>query len=1841
VGQGFGAFYMDRYYGMRDTFDFICPNLAFTFFISIVILLASKTETMSSNEESVPIWKALDLKNFKVFSRNSDRVKSELMNYFLMFGIIILFGLSVAKSKVEYSEGAAPNFNAISPAYYNKASGMKSSKYYLGNTEVDDGCSNSLKDLIKIIPFCGGKIFGTNDDNNCQCLPPSIYNNNTWAYSDENNYPNPQLMAAISFDTNTDNNNDILTGGYTIYSMDQGLTDYDFNNGNVNSDVNIGSDSEDNNYENSQTLNKAITPLQIGIDTAFLEKDIILKHSYFPQKSYTYVDVSGVTFVPLYTILLLSIGLMTITTEICKETKEGLRHGLYMIGLDPYTYWLGWIRLMLLRLLITIIPLLLVVKGFILFNTSISLLLLVIIGYSLWTINFSIFCGLSGINPGSVNIVLVIIPTTLACVTYAYIPYLYQPTYIIPLSGDITILFSFLFSPFSAALMLVFGLLKLQYGASYDLSTINSMTPFLVKPSIILIMLYLNVLIFSLINFYFIRKSRLLSGHTSNSNSSNDQLLTSNVSTKSPIAANNDDKINSNTEFNDDIAVSVKNLKKDFIRADGTLKVAVDGLNVDFHKNEITSFLGHNGAGKSTTISLLTGLVTPTSGDAIINNKYSIVNDMGLIRPLIGVCPQTNVLWDLLTCKEHMQLFARIRGITDIQAEKDIQSLFTEMNFLDKCDTYAKDLSGGQKRKLQTACALIGDPEIIFLDEPTAGMDSSARRDMWDILIKRKKGKSIILCTHQMDEADILGDRVAVVSSGKLQAIGTPPYLKSKYGRGTTLDISLLKGTNRHELLEFISNNGGNGVEIDLSEFSENKIDREQIKKEILDSRASGDIRLILPNSNSSNVNVNINVNVTDNSNSNIDLSQVLSALEKKRDEPSSSKTSNNIKIDDFGVSATTLEDVFWELGKQAEIEHGIERDDSLPKKVDLTPPDSFHMLKILLWRQLILLKRNLFQQFRDNLTILIFLGVGIFWLNYEPNFNQSSPTNAINLNDVAFNNVNKPYSTPWNGNGQPVTTTANAVTNAMSIASGISGSNLPSMINATDVTPCLSAWLVDTTNNNVCPGGNLELPTITLSKNSNTNNYNSDVSYVGAYEFTGSNSSAYEYTIYQNQSISFTTPTMISFINNGVLDSLNPNNNINLSVSWYPWIQPVTDKDTFFITVIVNFILATIGGLLFSMGITYLGAKSAMNIVEERVTNTKSMQILMGVTKFDYYIAQLFWDLAQFFIILLIPIIVIFSLNSRLSDGSLILVLILYVLAICPIMYMCCNLFNESGPAYSSLSLVGLITFVALFIIYSTYSGITLGQEPSATQDLFYYFFLLHPIFNLSQALTAITWGRTFDYNPLLMVSPKNLKYGFVFRTAAWPCIYLFLEFIIFSVIYLYLEYGGKTPPLIKNCLDFFNQCCFRCVYCDCCWKDDNGGSYSALQGQDGDEPTLPAGQKFPIELLEKSQIEDDDVEEERQACINPRGDSDIEMTNRSSYIAPSKHAVYAQGIHQEYPPSGKQRFKGTTAVHDFTLRIRQKECMSLLGSNGAGKTTIMNILLKQLEATSGNVSINGEDIYNLSDKTLRSCSYCPQQNALFDNLTAMECLQFYALVRGCNNTMLNKFCDEWVKACDLVEHVNTRCCELSGGNKRKLSLAVSLIGNPSFIVLDEPSAGVDPPARRKLHWLINAVKRSGATIILTTHHMDEAASLGDRVGIMVKGYLCCLGTVQHLLSKYSQGYLLTCCMNEGYTVNDVLLPAIKKVCINVEVEKSSGKLFCIMKLGSSRSFSISELYKLLQMMQINGQIDYYTVGQSRLEDVFLYFTEKLLKSPTIGISDEHAAGAGAGTGTVVVQPM
>ena len=221
---------------------------------------------------------------------------------------------------------------------------------------------------------------------------------------------------------------------------------------------------------------------------------------------------------------------------------------------------------------------------------------------------------------------------------------------------------------------------------------------------------------------------------------------------------------------------------------------AVDKLNLDIEQGELFSLLGVNGAGKTTTIKMLTCLTKPTAGDAFVGGK-SITKEPKLVKEMIGVSPQETAVAPNLSVKENLELICGIHGFSKEKTKERIEKLSAQFSLDEVLKRKAGKLSGGWQRRVSIAMALISEPQILFLDEPTLGLDVIARHELWDV-IRTLKGKiTIILTTHYMEEAEALSDRIGIMRSGSLLAVGTVEELNRKAGTDDfeTAFVSIVK----------------------------------------------------------------------------------------------------------------------------------------------------------------------------------------------------------------------------------------------------------------------------------------------------------------------------------------------------------------------------------------------------------------------------------------------------------------------------------------------------------------------------------------------------------------------------------------------------------------------------------------------------------------------------------------------------------------------------------------------------------------------------------------------------------------------------------------------------------------------------------------------------------------------------------------------------------------------------------------------------------------------------------------------------------------------------------------
>jgi ABC-2 type transport system ATP-binding protein len=217
--------------------------------------------------------------------------------------------------------------------------------------------------------------------------------------------------------------------------------------------------------------------------------------------------------------------------------------------------------------------------------------------------------------------------------------------------------------------------------------------------------------------------------------------------------------------------------------------VAVDNLDLEVKRGELFSFLGTNGAGKTTTIRMLCGLLKPSSGAASISG-YDLVKEPFKVKQIIGVSPQDTVLSERLNCRENLSLMGKIHGMKTSDVKNRSTELLETMGLIDRARDRVSKFSGGMKRRLSIAMALIHDPEVLFLDEPTLGLDPQARRALWEYIAGLKGKKTILLTTHYMEEADFLSDRIGIIDHGKIVAMGTSEEMKTNYLKMQSMVIS-------------------------------------------------------------------------------------------------------------------------------------------------------------------------------------------------------------------------------------------------------------------------------------------------------------------------------------------------------------------------------------------------------------------------------------------------------------------------------------------------------------------------------------------------------------------------------------------------------------------------------------------------------------------------------------------------------------------------------------------------------------------------------------------------------------------------------------------------------------------------------------------------------------------------------------------------------------------------------------------------------------------------------------------------------------------------------------------
>jgi len=668
-------------------------------------------------------------------------------------------------------------------------------------------------------------------------------------------------------------------------------------------------------------------------------------------------------------------------------------------------------------------------------------------------------------------------------------------------------------------------------------------------------------------------------------------------------------------------SIQVENLKKVFDNG----KVAVDGVSFNMYKGQIFALLGHNGAGKTTTISMITGLYGSTSGSTKVFG-LDIKEDLEEIRKTMGICPQHDILFDGLTVKEHLEMYAVFKGVDAERIPEEVEKTIMDIGLGEKRDYFSKNLSGGQKRKLSIGMAFIGGSKFILLDEPSSGMDTSARRKLWDMLKNYKHDRVVLLTTHFMDEADYLGDRIGIMAEGKLKCLGSPLFLKSKFGIGYNLTM----------------------VKKDINVSSEPI--KQLVQKHIPESKVLSDVSaefaLQLP----------------------LESAPKFQGLLNELDE-----NLEKLGVNSYGISVTTLEEVFLNVAKIAAPEKHYQKKDeaSLDVKADDDDDDddSFDLDDYNIERDRTkgsfslfcthfeaLVKKRLHYLKRDKrgmmceliLPVLMVIG-GILLANSKAS--KEIPTLILNDSMYDFK-----FQMDYNS----IIPTGGAAIDP----DFIKNFNSAADINPTAVTAnTLAAFDAQVVHDQ---GPILTSPVNVFSVLMNSYDKGTET---------------YAYTAFLDTRAQEASPYAMNKINNAILRAATGDSSKTITVVNAPFHKSSGEKkiDQIASGVVYAFVLAIAMSLLPASLITY--------IVKERECNAKHQQIVSGVSTLAYWISNFFVDIIKYLIPAVINVLAAIVLEAHaLIDGdklgALWLEFILYGFAIIPFVYLTAFLFRNYGTA-------------------------------------------------------------------------------------------------------------------------------------------------------------------------------------------------------------------------------------------------------------------------------------------------------------------------------------------------------------------------------------------------------------------------------------------------------------------------------------------------------------------------------------------------------------------------------
>ncbi|GBM61129.1 ATP-binding cassette sub-family A member 1 [Araneus ventricosus] len=1195
---------------------------------------------------------------------------------------------------------------------------------------------------------------------------------------------------------------------------------------------------------------------------------------------------------------------------------------------------------------------------------------------------------------------------------------------------------------------------------------------------------------------------------------------------------------------------------------------ALSGLNLDLYEDQITALLGHNGAGKTTTIKILTGRKLPTAGKVSLYG-YSIPEELAEARKLIGYAPQNNTLYDKLTVKEHLNLFARLKGILDTNiVKKEVDEMLDRLNLIEKQDECTETLSGGQRRRLCVGIAFVGGSKVVILDEPTSSVDPVARRKIWDLILSYKKGRTILFTTHHLDEADILSDRVAILHKGRMLCCGSPLELKGRFGSGYRLSILPAAEKSEHEERD-------SGRASSIAEYEEHvNVDCDGVME---------CIQTYVPDA-----------TLLENDGSHLVVSLPADPLTSKPLSEFFAHLEKCLHLWGFqscSISSATLEEVFLTLCRleDAKAAHNsdkfadispfrlkkttettfIQKNDDCCKNCDNsmaiemkekdcpTTRRGFRFSAHLRCNQLNSLIKKRFWHTKRNWKALtssivmpcVFIALAMGLAVGRP---QKAPDPSIELTPALYTSKDHKAISffAWNetetnlGNTLLRILKANSSQNEICRQGDINCGHFYGNSRLTNAPSgrCLCEKECPATIRELTPS--LQAPDQLLYNMSDISipRYLLD-SYLqfnekryGGWTLQKTESNDVAAKVWFENSGYHSAPSYLNSLNNAILKQKTHN-----TFAIRTWSHPLRlsveqlGRETLLQR------LGEVGiAFVFLIGLSLVPCTFSVYIVEERESEQKRLQMVTGaLSPLLYWGAAFLWDLTIVLATSLVSAAIVgaFALPAfyqRENFRAVYTLIFLYGWATTPLTYLLSRFFREGSLAFMVIFTSHL--FVGLVIMMSLVSlrMISVSKDVATILSTLQRFSLAFPQYSLVGGLTDLNENQIkteiFEqFGQDVYVSP------FSWTSLGPNFVALFVQGIVFFLLTVLLE-------------------------------------------------ILPLKHWSQRLLLSRKHM--------NQQQIDKNEDD------------PSKSLLQIQNISQVYNTKAGHRF----AVDNLTLYIPQGECFGLVGANGAGKTTLFRLLIGEIQPTAGKIIFPG--LQCDKKKKHQFLGYCPQKDALDGLLTPRQHLEIYGGLRGIHSSEVPKIIERSLKSLELDTHADRPVHKLSGGTKRKLCTAIATLGDPELVLLDEPTSGMDPATRRLVWKTISRATEAGRSVVLTSHSIEDCDVLCTRLGIMVNGKIACLDSPIKLKARFGTGYTLSFRVPENKEDWTSLLNFIHKENPSAHLQVHSGRRIEIAL--PDENITLSSLFCQLEDCAKLFGIEDLAIDPTTLDQVFVNFVRQ-----------------------------